>query len=96
MNSKVIDFSVRYKNPNWRPPYLRAVFENGKVYSKPFYNTDYGIAFKLYGYPSCYECKFKGENHVSDITIGDYWGINDNDECYNSKGVSVAFVHTNK
>lgn len=26
--------------------------------------------------PSCYKCKFKGENRFSDITLGDLWGCN--------------------
>lgn len=31
---------------------------------------------------------------MSDITIGDYWGIEKNDEGYNECGVSVAICHT--
>ena len=92
-NSKVVDFSVRYKNPNWTPPYLRAEFRNGRVFLAPFYETDYGIAFSIMGRPACYQCAFKGENHQSDITIGDYWGIKENDPGYNKKGVSIAIVY---
>ena len=29
-NSTLVDFSVRYKHPYWKPVYLRAVFSNGK------------------------------------------------------------------
>ncbi len=92
-NSKIIDFSVRYKNPNWTPPYIRAGFKNGRVFLAPFYDTDYGIAFSIWGRPVCYNCAFKGENHKSDITIGDYWEIKENDPGYNKKGVSIAVVY---
>lgn len=95
-NSRIVDFAVRYKkNGKWTPPYLRAVFDSGKVYMKPFYNTEYGIAFSIISRPSCYNCQFKSLNHKSDITIGDYWGLRpDNKKEWNDKGVSIAFVRT--
>lgn len=49
--------------------------------------------------PSCYDCHFKGDNHVADITLGDFWGkaikhyaqrFNDN------KGCSLILTHTPK
>ncbi len=94
--SKIVNFSVRYKKPNWVPPYLYAEFENGKVYCEKFYRTDYGIAFSLLTLPGCYSCQVKGDKHCADITIGDYWGITKEDECYNAKGVSVAVCHNEK
>ena len=97
-NSKIADFTVRYKKDGkWTPPYLRAVFDNGKVFMKPFYKTDYGIAFSIMARPSCYNCPFKSVNHKSDITIGDYWGLSSsNKREWNEKGVSIAFVRTEK
>ena len=92
--SKVVEFSVRYKNPHWTPPYLRAVFANGKEYCEQFYETDYGKACSLMSMSPCYSCKFKGDKHVSDLTIGDFWGMGRDDEGYNDKGVSIAFVHS--
>lgn len=94
--SKIVDFSVRYKNPNWELPYLYAKFKNGKIYCEKFYRTDYGIAFSLYLLPGCYSCRVKGDRICSDITIGDYWGITKADESYNAKGVSVAACHNEK
>lgn len=94
--SRIVDFSVRYKKDGWTPPYLRAVFENGREYVERFYSTDYGIAFSRYSRPSCYQCRFKGENHVADITIGDHWGLDGDSPLYNKNGVSVALVRTKK
>lgn len=95
--SKVIEISVRYKcKGRWTPPYLYAKFENGVSYLKPFYCTEYGRAFRIFSRPSCYHCRFKGENHVADITLGDYWGCSREDRFYNSSGVSVIFTRTDK
>ena len=94
--SKIIKFSVRYKNPYWKPPYLYAQFENKKEYIKPFYSTSYGTAFMMMSWNSCYDCHFKGNNYMSDITIGDYWGSQEGDNGYNVFGSSVAFIHTNE
>lgn len=35
----------------------------------------YGFLNGVFNRESCYECKFAGLNRISDITIGDYWGI---------------------
>ena len=95
--SRVVSFNVRYKKDGkWTPPYLRAEFENGKVFLEPFYATDYGRAFGIFSRPSCYECTYKGDKRVADITLGDYWGCIEEDTFYNPSGVSVIFVHTEK
>ncbi len=94
--SSVREFSVRYKKAKWTPPYLYVKFDNGKEYLEEFYRTDYGIAFSKMSLKSCYNCKVKGENRSSDITIGDYWGIDKETIGFNEKGVSVAICHTNK
>lgn len=46
---------------------------------------------------SCYNCNFKKGNRISDITLADFWGINNvfpemNDE----KGISAVIVNTKK
>lgn len=96
--SKVVDFSVRHKKSGaWTPPYLRAKFESGKVFMRTFYSTEYGMAFSILARPCCHNCKFKGDNHVSDLSIGDYWGIGPEDKViWNRSGVSAALVRTEK
>ena len=94
--SKITSFSVRYKKRGWKPPYVHAVFLNGKVYDKPLYETEFGYAFKTYLRESCHSCKFKGVNHLADLTIGDYWGVVSGMQAYNKNGVSIIFVRTEK
>jgi coenzyme F420-reducing hydrogenase beta subunit len=44
---------------------------------------------------SCYECPYKSVEHPSDVTIGDYWGIEDAaPEFDDNKGVSLVLVNT--
>ena len=46
---------------------------------------------------SCYNCNFKLGNKYSDITLGDYWGIqNFHKDMYNKKGVSAVIINTKK
>lgn len=46
---------------------------------------------------SCENCKFKGYNRVSDITLGDFWGIWDIDlEMDDDKGTSIILLHSEK
>ena len=46
---------------------------------------------------ACYECKNRGFNRVSDITLADYWGIDDAiPEMFDNQGTSAVFVNTLK
>lgn len=94
--SELVSINVRYKNPYSKPPYLHAVFRNGKEHLEPFYETEYGIAFYHMALPGCYQCKHKGKDHYADFTIGDYWGAKEGDPGYDPYGASVAFVYTEK
>ncbi|MDE7300226.1 MAG: Coenzyme F420 hydrogenase/dehydrogenase, beta subunit C-terminal domain [Lachnospiraceae bacterium] len=94
--SKISYFSVRYKKKGWAPPWLHAEFENGKVFEQPFYATDYGFAFQNYVRSACLDCKFKGKDHLADLTIGDHWGLDKSMEGYNADGVSIIFTRTEK
>ncbi len=47
--------------------------------------------------PSCYNCKYKGGSGKSDLSIGDFWGIDKVMPDFNDgKGVSQIIVHTEK
>lgn len=94
--SKTVGFSVRYKRLGWFPPYIRVIFENGKEYTESFYGSDFGYAFGKYSRDCCYNCANKGSNHKSDITLGDYWGLEKGKEGYNKNGVSIIFINSQK
>ncbi len=94
--SKIVAFSVRHKKKDWFSACLCAKFKNGKTFEKPFYNTEYGFAFSIFGREACYRCPFKGDNRRGDIMVGDFWGATERDMFWNEKGVSVVFAETEK
>lgn len=47
--------------------------------------------------PSCYACRFKKVNRVSDITVADFWGIEKIlPEMDDDKGTSLVMIHSDK
>lgn len=95
-SSSIVSYNVRFKNPGWSPAFIRAEFKNGQVYIEKLNNSEFGKAFNVCPQRCSYTCKFKNENRKSDITVGDYWGVTECDNGYNSKGVSVGFIHTER
>lgn len=61
---------------------------------------EYYMAFKnnLILRESCYVCKFAGLNRISDITLGDYWGVDRRTvpDFAMKKGISLLLVNTDK
>lgn len=90
-----IDFlSFKDKRNGWNHPTAIAVV-SGKEHSlsdyvKVFYNQ---CALR----PSCYECPYATTERLTDITIGDFWHIEDTiPDFYDPLGTSVFLVNTNK
>lgn len=45
--------------------------------------------------PSCYHCPAKGASRVSDLTLADFWGIQNVDPTmFDDKGTSLVLVHS--
>lgn len=67
-------------------------FDNGEeVNSKVFANLFYGHTILR---PSCYECPYKSIMHPGDITIADYWGIeNVVPDFDDNRGVSLVMIN---
>ena len=56
-----------------------------------------GFLSNLYLRPSCHDCKCKDGKHHSDISLGDFWGIDKfNPSFDDDKGVSLVLVNTEK
>lgn len=93
--------NLRSKKTGWSRYQYSNVFEyeNGKQHS---ISSSDSLFMKLFvgdyiSRPSCENCKFKGYNRVSDITLGDFWGIWDIDpEMDDNKGTSVVLIQSEK
>lgn len=71
--------------------------KDGNVIQENYADSLYmkGFIQNLYVRPSCFECKFKGADRCSDLTIGDFWAVKEyHPEFYNDKGVSAIIVHS--
>lgn len=56
-----------------------------------------GFTQNLYLRRSCSQCVFKGTKRCADLTLGDYWGIWDqNPEFDDNQGTSLLLIHTPK
>jgi coenzyme F420-reducing hydrogenase beta subunit len=100
--SKLVDYHPKNKEyGGWHHFAVKATFENGKIYHKCGADDTFTWLFvgsnNLLSRPSCYECRFKVFPKPSDITIGDYWGVEFIDPDFDSpKGVSKITINSKK
>lgn len=97
--SKVISYSFRDKTAHPLGA-IKYVTEDGTVYiNKVNVFDSYGAAFARHeNYKmSCYTCPFAKPQRISDITIGDFWGIEKFAPNFSgANGVSVCICNTEK
>ena len=98
-NATVKRISFRNKKYGWKKFSLLFEFSDGSYYESVF-NKDAFMKMFLNNIslrPSCYSCKFKGLDRLSDITLGDCWGIeNYMPEMDDDVGTSIALIHSDK
>jgi len=73
-------------------------FDNGS-YSNLLSCDPYGKIFldNIDLRPVCYQCKYATTSRPADITMGDYWGIDQSMPDFNdNKGVSLVLINTRK
>ena len=89
----------RSKSAGWTNYRMHISFENGTAYEETFQKDPFMKAFlaDLSLRPSCYQCAFKGQQRMADITLADFWGIQKVlPQMYDDRGVSLVFVNTPK
>jgi len=75
------------------------VFDNGRAYYGVLMEDDFrrGYHTNVFCRPSCYQCQFKGFPRIADITLGDYWGIENIDRNLdNDIGTSMILLNSEK
>jgi coenzyme F420-reducing hydrogenase beta subunit len=90
-----IDYvAFKDKRNGWKNP-TALIVENGKEKSISDYVTIFYNKCALR--PSCHECPYTTIERKVDITIGDYWGIDEKiPDFYSEKGNALVLVHTEK
>lgn len=97
--SRVVKTSSRRKNCGWKRYSLWFAFANHSEYLKTLYQDPYLQMFlkDICLRRSCYDCPAKGLQRVSDVTIADFWGIQQEyPELDDDKGTSFVIVHNPK
>lgn len=97
--SSIHQVSFRDKTRGWRQASVRILFTNGAEYRQTHEKDPYMRTFSscISLRPSCYVCKFRTLSRQSDLTLGDFWGIEqvlasiDDD-----LGTSLVLVHSEK
>lgn len=94
--------TVQFKNKDygWNCFSTKLGFQNKTIYQEDrdhdFYMRGY-LKHNLYLRPSCHNCKFKTFPRVSDLSLGDFWGIgNYQKELDSDKGTSVILINSQK
>jgi len=96
--SKPISLTFRDKSSGWKRYKFKINFEN-KQYIKSASYDIYMRAFlsNICLRPSCYECKFSKLPRVADITLGDFWGIENIDaKLDDDTGTSELVINSQK
>ncbi len=98
-NSKVREYHFRDKNISWRGHSCSVEFENGtKLNSNEDANSYMNTYYSNYlTRECCYNCKYTSVKRLGDVTISDYWGLeNCLPEFEDKLGVSMVLVNTQK
>ncbi len=97
--SRLSAVNFREKSAGWRSFEVAFKFQNGKEVRKPYRNDIYYSLFlaNVGLRSSCHTCIYKSIKRNSDITLGDFWGIEHvHPEVENRYGVSAVIVHSSK
>ena len=96
--SKVTNYLFRSKVKGWRHT-EEAFFKNGKSDSKSKLSKLHKKIYysNLTMRPSCHACRYTNKKRPSDMTIGDFWGLENYFPDFKDKlGVSVILINTDK
>jgi Coenzyme F420-reducing hydrogenase, beta subunit len=98
-HSEAISVNFKDKRKGWRGKAIAVKFRNGEEYYNSILDDDYCVSFhSRYNIrPSCFNCKYRNLQRVSDITLGDFWGIEKYVPEYDdNKGTSFVLANTKK
>lgn len=97
---KVVYAKAKSKEYGWRNLTQKVILDNGKHYYETRTQSNFTKGYLqtgVYCRPSCYDCKFKGYPRIADITLADFWGIeNVNRSLEKNLGTSLVMINSKK
>ncbi len=98
-SSQTFRMSFRCKSCGWTTYSTMFEYKNHSKYQRLYSEDPYMKTFlsDMCLRPSCYNCSFKGVSRKSDLTLADFWGIqNVCQEMDDHKGTSAVLIHSEK
>ena len=98
-NGNIKDIRFRDKSRGWKEFSYVTEFDNGEIHSKTLKEDVFmkGFLKDLYLRPSCYSCTSKNYTDGSDLSLADYWGVqNIHPEFDDDRGISLVIANTVK
>lgn len=95
---KVIDYNFRSKDKRKKKFIIKQTFQNKVIYKNALLDPYYSafLSGKMFR-ESCYQCKYASKKRVSDITLGDFWGVEKvNHNFDNEKDTSLVLINSKK
>ncbi len=92
---EIAKVNFRDKTEGWRVFSLKVDFADGSTYRKNLEEDPFVCGFlkNLYLRPSCYQCAYRGFERPADVTLADFWGVqNIMPEIYDDKGTSIVII----
>ena len=96
---KLEKFEFRIKDKNLYVSHFFTYKNKGEEEKTVHAMTPWFSAYfqKMYECKACESCLYQGENRVGDLSIGDFWGIENHDPTWNDgKGTSMVQVNSKK
>ena len=96
--SKVISMSSKDKTYGWRSLGTRYDLADGSYFIELAEDCDLARSYIELDYctrDSCFSCGYKNQERISDISIGDFWGLKES-ELDDDFGVSAVLINTQK
>ena len=95
--AKVVYVKAKSKEYGWRNLTQKVILEDGQEFfetkNESLFTQGY-LQTNAYCRPSCYDCQFKGFPRIADITLADFWGI-ENYEKQLEKDLGTSLVMVN-
>ena len=97
--SDVCNVNFREKSTGWKQYSVETVFINGQQHVQKAEDNSFMRCFiqNICLRPSCHACRFKEFPRVSDLTLGDAWGIQKHmPDMDDDRGTSAVLIHSEK
>lgn len=97
-SGEINDIRFKDKKYGWKNWHVHFQFKSFDTYedaSQDLYMKSYLAKINIR--PSCYNCKFKGLDRATDLTLADCWGIGEQNVAMNDdKGLSALMIHSER